>query len=289
MTEVPVRPNYIDAEWDRQYDNRTAVPDHPRIFEQWAARSAATRSRFPARLDVAYGPAPRERLDFFPCASTDSPLHLFVHGGYWQALDKSFFSFVAESLTPLGVNVAVVTHTLCPGITVTGIVEQIRSAFVWLWRRAEQLGFDRERMQVSGHSAGGHLAAMLMATDWSQRDRNLPAEAIDSAVAISGLFDLEPLLHTRVNEAVRMDQDEARANSPVLLPPPRKVPMLLLVGGDESAEYHRQSEQLAESWSSRGMSIEYQEIPETNHFNVLDAAFSADGPLTSWARQRLLR
>ena len=209
----------VDAHLESEYNARAAVPEHVDILAGWDRRSRALRARVPCELDLAYGESERQRIDLFRGGAAPAPLHLFIHGGYWQRGDRAANHFVAEGLCARGVDVALVGYDLCPGVTLDALVDQVRAALAWLWRNARRLGIDPARIQVGGHSAGGHLTAMLLATRWRELGEDLPAQPIQSAVAISGLYALGPLRHTSINEAVGMDADTARRNSPALMPP----------------------------------------------------------------------
>src|SRR5271170_6379062 len=186
---------------EREYNLRQAFPDHPQWFARWADDSAAARQRLVAHLDLRYGSGPKQTLDVFPSENARGAL-LFIHGGYWRALDKSEHSFVAPPLVAQGISVAVINYDLCPQVRIGDIVEQCREAVAWLHREGARFGVPAQRLVVAGHSAGGHLAAMLLATDW--RARGLPG-AVAGAVAISGVFDLEPLLQVSFNTDLQLD------------------------------------------------------------------------------------
>ncbi len=263
---MKVYKEYTAAELATQYNNRAMVPEHPQIFARWQSHIQAFRTQAHSRLDLAYGVAERETLDLFLCDQANAPLHLFIHGGYWQAMDKNYFSFLAQALIQKGVNVAIINYGLCPAVSLDHIIEQLRQACIWLWRYAAECGCDRNRLQISGHSAGGHLCAMLMATDWPKRATDLPSDLIKSGIAISGLFDLEPLCYTPINQALSLDVDTARRNSPMFLMPATTGPLLLAIGGLESSEYHRQSQDLAARWHTLTVEI----CPGLNHFTVVE-------------------
>ena len=260
----------IDANLEAQYNARAAVPGHVEIQADWQRRSEQLRASRDCRLDLAYADGERHKLDLFTAHTAGAPLHMFLHGGYWQRGDRRANHFVAEGLCAHGVNVAMVGYDLCPSVGLDDIVAQARAALAWLWRNADRLGFDAERIQVCGHSAGGHLAAMLMATDWPGQGADLPADLIHSGVAVSGLYELEPLRHTSLNEAIAMDAETARRNSPALLPGTGNAPFTAAVGGLESAEFHRQAETLAERWRDRGAAVEVLEVPGSNHFTIVE-------------------
>ncbi len=268
------------AELTRQYSPRLAVPEHPAIIERWQRLSADYRAAARAELDIAYGPSAAETLDLFVPETANPPIHVYLHGGYWQRMDKDDFSFVAGALVDAGVAVAVVNYALCPLVTLDEIVRQVRGALAFVWRQASRFGYDSSNLQVAGHSAGGQLTAMMMATDWPALAAELPADLVRSGVAISGVFELEPLLHTPINDALGLDAETARRNSPALLSPAGPAPLALAVGGDESAEFQRQSRDLGARWGEKGCAVEHVEAPGRDHFTVVEQMADAASPLT---------
>jgi arylformamidase len=229
---------------EREYNLRAAFPDHPQWFARWAADSAAAREHLEAKLNLRYGDAPRQTIDLFPGEGSRGTM-LFIHGGYWRALDKIDHSFVAPPLVAHGIGVAVINYDLCPLVSITRIVEQCREAVAWLRREGPRHGVAARRLVVAGHSAGGHLAAMLVATDWHAR--GMPS-ALAGAVAISGIFDLEPLLEISINSDLKLDAAQARALSPVHLRPRVAVPVVLAAGADETSAFIGQSRLLWARW-----------------------------------------
>jgi arylformamidase len=242
------------------------VPEHPAIIAGWAKDAAAYREAKPPRV-VQYGDGERHTFDLFQAGA--GPAALFIHGGYWQALDKSFFSHMARGLNQLGVNVAVPSYDLCPTVRVGDIVEQMRAACLALHRETGA------RVIASGHSAGGHLAACLLATE-----AHVPA-----AYAISGLFELKPLVPTSINGALRMDDAEAENLSPLLWPAPEGKALDAVVGGEESSEYMRQSAAMVEAWGNEGVDTRYEEAPGTNHFTVIAPLAEASSPMSQRLKQ----
>jgi arylformamidase len=240
-----------------EYDTRTRTPEHPAIMAGWARDSAALRASHPfSEIDIAYGPTPRQALDvFWPNATHDAPMALFIHGGYWQALDKSWFSHLAQGFLAHGVAVAIPSYDLCPDVTLSVLTEQVRDATAFLARRHGRA------LLASGHSAGGHLTAMLMATDW--RAKGLPAGTVRAGLTISGLFDLPPLVHTPLNIKIGLDETEAKKLSPMFFPAPG-LPLHAIVGGAETAEFHRQSREMAAAWGGT-----WEAAPGENHFSVI--------------------
>lgn len=262
---------------EAEYNNRARVPDHPAILEGWARDAAAYRAAHSdAELGLAYGPGERERLDLFwpeGVAGRDAPIALFIHGGYWQALDRSWVSHCARGLNARGVAVAVPSYDLCPATTVARIVDQMRAAAIFLHGRHGR------RLLATGHSAGGHLAAMLMATDWRALDPALPADLVPAGLPISGVFELEPLLPTTIARALGLDAAAARALSPRRLPRPRgAVALHAVVGAAESAEFIRQTRDFTAAWGGS-----WEALPGANHFTVLAPLSDPASPLVARA------
>jgi arylformamidase len=256
-------------DYEVEYNNRARVPEHPQIFARWAADAAAYRERMKAEenaeLGLAYGTSERQRVDLFiPDATGHTPLALFIHGGYWRSLSAASFSHMAAGLNAKGVAVAVAGYDLCPQVTIGQIVNEIRTACLFLWRRFGQ------RLMVYGHSAGGHLAGCMLATDWKKFDPKAPADLVPAAYSISGLFDLSPLAHTAMNVDLRLDDVEIGRVSPLTWPVAAGRVFDAVVGGAESPEFLRQSRVVADAWRQKGVETRYEEIAGANHFTVLD-------------------
>lgn len=249
-------------DYEAQYNNRARVPEHPRIISGWARDAEAFRLE--ARpTTLPYGAGERLAIDLFtPAEPRGRATLVFIHGGYWQALDRSFFSHLARGALAHGISVAIPGYDLCPQVSVPDIVGQMRAACATLAALGRPL-------VVSGHSAGGHLAACMLATDWRAHDAALPADLVPSAYAISGLFDLRPLVSTSVNGALGLDENAARAASPLFMPAPRGLSLDAVVGGDESEEYLRQSRMIVDEWGARGVATRYEAIGRANHFDVI--------------------
>ncbi len=268
MAPRPIFLDYDQAALDREYNNRAKVSDHAHWLARYPRQSALARADLPARLDVAYGPHPGERLDLFlPPEPVRAPIHVFIHGGYWHLLDKSDFSFVALGLRPAGAVVAVINYALIPTVDMDELVRQCRTSIAWLHRHAASFGGDPHRISVSGHSAGGHLVAMLMATDW--REFGAPADVVKAGCGFSGLYDLEPIRLSYLNEVLQLTSAVARRNSPVHLAPPPQAPLLLAVGGLEGPEYARQTDTLAAEWRTRGVPCDVARLANHHHFSIV--------------------
>jgi arylformamidase len=269
----------------REYNNRALVPDHPQIFARWDAASRRARESLrPA--EHRYGDMPGETLDLFP-ARGDGRCMMFIHGGYWRSLDKKDFSFLAPAWVDAGIHLVVVNYDLCPKVTIEEIVRQMLRASRWLWLHAAELGIDRNRLYVSGHSAGGHLTAMLMAALWPSFDARLPRDLWKGGLAISGVYDLRPLPHVDFLQSdLRLDEASALRLSPAFLPPATKAPVMTSVGGDESSEFRRQNALLGSRWP--GAFAGDIPLPGRNHFTVMDDLADAASPLFQGA-QRLMQ
>lgn len=255
------------------YDNRAAVPEHPQIFTRWAKDASVFREIVAkdgrAEFDVSYGSSPRQYIDLFKAKDSAAPLAMFIHGGYWRALDPKFHSHIAKGLNERGVTVAIVGYDLCPQVSILDIVAQMRAAALFLWRRFGQ------RIMVYGHSAGGHLAAAMIATDWAKLDPKAPADLVPAAYSISGLFDLAPLIHTAMNADFKLDEASARAASPLFWPVPAGRVLDSIVGGAELPEFLRQARSIVDSWPKDKVEMRYEEIPGANHFTVLEPLLDA--------------
>ena len=269
---------------NREYNNRELVPDHPEYFARWQLSSAQARSRMSSQLDLAYGKTAGETLDLFPARKGDGSCLMFIHGGYWRSLDKKDFSFLAPALVDAGISLAVVNYDLCPKVSIDEIVRQMLRASRWLWLHAEDYGMDQDRLYVGGHSAGGHLAAMMMCAQWPQFDQRLPKDLWKGALAISGVYDLRPLIDVDfLQPDLRLDEASAARLSPALMMPATRLPVMTCVGGDESSEFHRQNAMLGERW--RTAFAGDIAMPGTNHFSVVDALAEQKSALFAGARR----
>lgn len=266
------------------YNNRELVPDHAQYFARWAEGSQRARGTMTCHLDLRYGDAPGETLDLFPARKGDGSCMMFIHGGYWRSLDKRDFSFLAPTFVAGGISLAVANYDLCPKVPMEEIVRQMLRASRWLWQHAEDYGMDQDRLYVSGHSAGGHLTAMLMCAQFPAFDRELPKDLWKGGLAISGLYDLRPLVGIDwLNVDLRLDEPSALKLSPAFLPPATRAPVMTCVGADESSEFLRQNALLGERWKSAFAGD--IPMPGKNHFSVMDALADSQSALFQGMRK----
>lgn len=268
-----------DIDYETEYNNRARVPEHPEIFDRWTRDAELFRAEAlkngRAELGLSYGDTPRQTVDLFlPASGEQAPLAIFIHGGWWRSLDPSLFSQVARGPNARGVAVAVVGYDLCPNVSIADIIEQMRRACAYLWQR-----FGR-RMLVYGHSAGGHLAGAMLATDWPSLYPKAPADLIPAGYSVSGLFDLTPLIGISVNQDLRLDAATARAVSPVFWPIKSDRVFDAVVGALESNEFKRQSQMIVQAWRQAGAQTRYQEIAGTNHFTVIELFADSQSAMT---------
>jgi arylformamidase len=260
--------------YNSMYNNRALVPEHAAHFAQWAQTSAEARASLKCTLDIPYGDGPNETLDIFPAKQANAPVVVFIHGGYWRSLDKSDHSFVAPALHEMGACVVVVNYALCPGtpeapVTIPDIAQQMVKALAWTWHHIALHGGDPKNVTVAGHSAGGHLAAMLLACNWKQVDKSIPAHWIQKALSVSGLYDLTPLRKTPfLQDSLKLTAKHARMASPALWPRPKKGVLYTVAGGDESAEFLRHNRLIHQTWGPKTVPV-CEDLSGLNHFSIV--------------------
>jgi arylformamidase len=268
----------LTIDYEVEYNNRARVPEHPAIFERWEKDAAAFRDELSragrAELGLPYGTSERQFIDLFKPDSDGGSVALFIHGGYWRALHPHMHSHLARGLNAHGVTVGVAGYDLCPNVTVADIIGQLRAATLTLWTRF------RKRIFVYGHSAGGHLAGAMLATDWTKFDSSAPPDLVPAAYSVSGVFDLTPLLGISMNDDLRLDEAQARAVSPVFWPAPAGRVLDSVVGGIESSEFIRQAEIITEAWKAKTQT-RFEVIPGANHFTVVDPLSSPRSTMTA--------
>jgi arylformamidase len=255
---------------DLEYDPSLRVASRQPYMDWYVRESEFTRAALECRLDIPYGPTAAQTLDIFPSWSPDSPILLFIHGGYWRALSSKEFSFVARGMVPHGITVAVMNYALCPEVSIADITSQSRAAVAWLARTAQQYGGDPARIFAAGHSAGGQQVGMLLSGDRPQdADTGLAAARLAGGIAISGLFDLRPLQHSWLQPTLQLTDEMSAEQSPLLQIPRQAGPLLLSVGGDESAAFLGQSQDYLAAWRSAGLEGSFFPQPGLNHYEAV--------------------
>jgi arylformamidase len=266
-----------------QYNPRTTVANASEIIPAWKIRAAQTREKFSFDADISYGPHPREVLDFYRAPNTKGTL-IYIHGGYWRMLSKVETSWVADGFVGQGVSVALINYPLCPEVSLSDIRGSIIQAFAHLYKNVLN-DDERTNIVVAGHSAGGHLAALHLATDWTAH--GLPENPIAGVIAISGIYDVAPLMLTTMNTDIRITQETAPALNLMTSEIRSRAPIVFVVGGDEPSEFHRQAADLAKAWASLHPKV--LSLPQTNHFTVVDSLADSGGALNKVALAMLSR
>jgi arylformamidase len=281
-----------DPAWlDRMYNNRALVPEHAAHFSRWAEDSALARRSQPCTLDLAYGESRGETLDIFPSASPTSqggaPVLVFIHGGYWRSLDKADHSFIAPAFTAAGACVVIPNYDLCPAVTIPDIALQMVRALAWTYRNVARYGGDPNLISIIGHSAGGHLAAMLLACLWPAHGEDLPADLVKNALSISGLYELESVMQTPfLKESLRLTPAQVALASPAWLPAPKSGVLYTVAGADESEEFLRHNALIEQAWGQKTVPVR-EALLGKNHFSVLEALVEPEHRLYSLALQLL--
>lgn len=261
-----------DGAWlDRMYNNRALVPEHATHFANWRAASAQTRATQRVFQDVAYGTGLNESLDIFPAQAPDAPVVVFIHGGYWRSLDKSDHSFVAPTFIQQGACVVVPNYALCPVVTIPQIVLQMVKCLAWVARNIHRFGADARRLSVIGHSAGGHLATMLLTCDWPTYGQDLPPQLVRKVMSLSGLYELESVRATPfLTDSLRLTEADAVRCSPAWLRAPQDAVLYTVAGAAESDEFVRHNSLMQQAWGPQIVPVsETQE--GLNHFSILEA------------------
>lgn len=271
--------DYDQGALDKQYNSRAAVPKHAQYVERWTRDGDKACEELSHHLDLAYGDSAAEQLDVFPATvSGPAPVQVFFHGGYWMSRDKRNFRFLARTFVPAGAVFITVNYGLIPTVDMDELVRQCRTAVAWVYGHAKNFGGDPDRIHVSGHSVGGHVVAMLMATDWAEF-ADLPDELIRGGCTLSGLFDLIPVRLCYINETLQLTPEQVSRNSPMQLAPLSTAPLILACGGLESDEFRRQSAELGAVWNQQGASCQVMERPGFNHFTIVHDLSDRRAPL----------
>ncbi|MBO6521934.1 MAG: alpha/beta hydrolase [Rhodospirillales bacterium] len=268
--------DFTQEELDWQYNNRERVPDHETLLTKYVARGEAFIAKAPHTFDIPFGDTPAEVLDVYPAHESDdaAPVLIFFHGGYWFSRHKNDFRYIPVGFAPAGAMVVVVNYALVPDVDLPELVRQCRASVAWTCKNAAEHGGDPNRIYISGHSAGGHITAMMNATDWSEWD--VDPGAIKGSMAISGLYDLEPIRLNYMNPTLGFTPEIVSTLSPIHLKPTVNAPIVFAVGGAETPEFHRHNKMLSGPWAQAGMACEEITVPDLNHFTILED-FSTEG------------
>jgi len=275
-----------DGAWyDRMYNNRALVPEHETHFANWRDASAQVRATHRCFQDVAYGSGPNESLDIFPASRSSAPVVIFIHGGYWRSLDKADHSFIAPSLTAQGAHVVMPNYALCPAVTVSEITLQMVKAVAWVWRNIANFGGDPSRITLIGHSAGGHLATMLLACHWTAYAKDLPSHLVTKALSISGLYELESVRATPfLTDSLRLTEQVALQNSPAWMPAPKQGTLYTVAGGIESEEFVRHNSLMQLAWGKERVPV-VEVLPGLQHFSIVEALIQPGHRLNTLASE----
>ena len=284
------RPSPLGADEQRALDQQFTLDSVPYLDAIFARRAAASRdavNQFAVRRGIRYGATPAETLNIFPASTPNAPIQLFIHGGFWSSLSADDFSFLARGFTPYGAGLMVIDYPLIPMVRMADVVRACQRAIAWAFRHGAQYGLNANRIFISGNSAGGHLVAEMMSRSWL-RAAALPPDAIQGGCAISGLYDLAPVAASFRNDLLRLTPDEVAQFSPLRRPIDVAAPMIVTVGGDETAEFLKQSADYAAACRAAGSRVDHLVAPAANHITILlDEFANPDAPLNIAVRRQM--
>ncbi|MHA1108417.1 MAG: alpha/beta hydrolase [Alphaproteobacteria bacterium] len=278
--------DFDQTELDRQYDARGASPDGQSFRDFIREESPRIKKRLGGAFDLPYGPGEAELLDIFPAEEPGAPVMFFIHGGYWRSSSKDDVGLFAATFVPAGATYVAINYALAPGAAIDEIVRQCRAGLAWVYRNIADYNGDPDRIHINGRSAGGHLAGMLLAGGW-QEDFGVPVDVVKGACAVSGLYDLEPVQLSSVNDWARMDAASARRNSPIHHLPEAGCPLIVTYGGLETDEFKRQTEDYMAAWRGRGFPCSYVDMPGRHHFATMPEFMDPDSLLTRAALDQM--
>jgi arylformamidase len=270
---------------DKAYDNRGRFPDTDACKQAQLKGSDAAKATYESKLDVRFGDGDTDLLDiYFGEGTGPRPIHVFFHGGWFKSNSKNDFGFVAGPFVPYGVTTVVVEYPLIPSVRMEKLIDRCRASLEWVWRNAESFGGDRDRITISGHSAGGHITQMMMQADFPAYGNGLPGDLIKAGCSISGVSDLEPVRFSFHNEDLQFSEEEAREFSTYLMEPAHKGPLLAVVGDMEGVEFMRHTLALAEAWSAKGMDVDCWVMEGKHHFTTINQYLDPDSELSRRVR-----
>ena len=288
MMGTTVFRNYDQKSLDWWYNARGLCGETEKLKAAQENGSNMCRQKYRSELNIKLGDMPREAIDiYYPTGNKPHPIHIFFHGGYWKSNDKETSSYVTDALVPYGAITVIGEYTLIPEVRMDELIRQCRQVITWVWKNAKRIGGDQNKITISGHSAGGHITACMLATDWKRYDTNLPQTPIKSAVATSGLYDLLPVKLCSQNNDLHLTDEEVLNFSPINQNPFCKVPLLLPVGGDEGPEFIRQTKDFADSWAKKGMQTEVWIQPNHDHFTIMNQHMDGNCEFSKRLRKHL--
>ena len=277
---------YDQEALDAAYNNRERFPDTDACKKAQSDASDEAKAAYECKLDVRFGDGEADLLDiYFGEGTGPRPIHVFFHGGYWKSNTKNDFGFAAKPFVPHGITTVVAEYPLIPTVRMDGLIDSCRAALEWVWRNAESFGGERDNITVSGHSAGGHITQMMMQTDFASYGAGLPGDLVKAGCSISGVSDLEPVRLSFQNDGLQFAPEEAREFSTLFMEPAHKGPLLAVVGSMEGEEFTRQTTDLAEAWSSKGMDVECWVMEGKHHFTTINEYLDPDSKLSRKVRE----
>ena len=273
--------DHDDETIEYHFNPRLTIPDAIELIQAIPQFAALARETLSGQIDIRYGHRPKETLDVFPATTatlgSPPPALVFIHGGYWRMMDKSDYSHVASDMVHDGITHISLNYDLCPQVTLDGIVDEIRNAIIYIYQNASNLGVDGNRIFLSGHSAGGHLTGMMLKEDWATH--GMPANFLKGAIPLSPVFEPEAIMHTSINQDVRLNLEMAQRNNVLAGPPSMNGPIIVAVGELEPQGFRQQSVSYVELCHANGIEAEYYEIKGCHHFSALEAFSTKDHEL----------
>jgi len=267
--------HYDQVALNHQYNNRELVPHYQQYFDLWPVLNREVLDQFTFLRDIPYGDGLNEKLDIYPAQRKGGPTMIFIHGGYWQMMDRADFRFIAKAFVPHDIHTVIIGYPLAPAVTISRIIQSVRKALTWIHHQINAYGGDPDHLYLSGHSAGGHLASLMITREYAPDDIKLRG-----VTALSGLYDLVPIQLSHVNIPIGMSKQEAIDCSPLHYTP-NSTPLTLAVGADESDEYHAQLHSLVDVWSTSNDAIQSVILPGVNHFSILSELLDSQSTLYS--------